>query len=123
VAANATLAGVLVLGAGLAVDAVLVVLVGAEPVVVELLAGAVGVLPVVLELLDVVVALPVVAVVPADELVAAVPLAAESAESPHADSKPIRIKAETQRSALVLDIRPPQISFDQKSNSPVLTNT
>jgi hypothetical protein len=69
-------------------------------VVVVLPAGALAVLPVDVVLLDGVVAVPVLAV---DELVEAAPLA-EVSEPPHADSKPIRTIAETQRSALVLDI-------------------
>lgn len=112
--------GVLV-GAVVELLVVVALLVGAVVemlVVVELLAGAVvavmlpagalAVLPVDVVLLDGVVAVPVLAV---DELVEAAPLA-DVSEPPHADSKPIRTIAETQRSALVLDIRVPQISLD-----------
>lgn len=87
---------------------VLVELLAGAVVVVVLPAGALAVLPVDVVLLDGVVAVPVLAV---DELVEAVPLA-DVSEPPHADSKPIRTIAETQRSALVLDIRLPRISFD-----------
>ena len=111
------LAGVVVVLAvvvELLAGAVVVLLAGGvfrAPVVVVLLAGAVVVLPAVGVLLDGVVAVPVPAALPVDELVEAAPLA-DVSEPPHADSKPIRTKAETQRSALVLDIRVPQISFD-----------
>jgi hypothetical protein len=74
-------------------------------VVVELLVGAVAVVPVVVELLVVVAAVPVLGALALDELVEAAPLAEVSEESPHADSKPIRTRAETQRSAFVCLIR------------------
>jgi hypothetical protein len=95
----------LLVGAVVEMLAVLELLAGAV-VVVVLPAGALAVLPVDVVLLDGVVAVPVLAV---DELVEAAPLA-DVSEPPHADSKPIRTIAETQRSAL--DIRVPQISLD-----------
>jgi hypothetical protein len=106
--------------AGAVVELLVVVdlLAGAVVVVVVLPAGALAVLPVDVVLLDVVlldgvVAVPVLAV---DELVEAAPLA-DVSEPPHADSKPIRTIAETQRSALVLDIRVPQILLIAVQNS------
>jgi hypothetical protein len=87
---------------------VVVELLAGAVVVVVLAAGALAVLPVDVVLLDGVVAVPVLAV---DELVEAAPLAGVS-EPPHADSKPISTVAETQRSALILNIGVPQISFD-----------